>query len=252
MKVAPFLSPKSEGLSKPVLWHPDLHGDNIFVNPERPTEILSIIDWQAVNLSPLFLQARHPALIEFEGPIPEGLHSIKLPNNFDELDPKEQLDAKKLRAAQSLYKLYDIQLIQECPEVAQAMRFRDTLAGQITGLAGSIFSDGETIIQGMLMKLQEKWPKYVGAAIPCPLSFTLEDKEKQREDEAKWTAGVELMEDFLYQVGAYRGWDGWVNHDNFDCFKERLEQCREQFLDRNSATDEERSRWMAVWPFMDN
>lgn len=43
------------------------------MNPDQPTEILSIIDWQAVNLSPLFLQARHPALIEFDGPILEGL-----------------------------------------------------------------------------------------------------------------------------------------------------------------------------------
>lgn len=53
IKVAPFLPRKDTELSKTVLFHPDLHADNIFVNPDRPTEILSIIDWQAVNLSPL-------------------------------------------------------------------------------------------------------------------------------------------------------------------------------------------------------
>lgn len=205
IKVAPFLPPKDQGLSKPVLWHPDLHGDNIFVNPDRPTKILSIIDWQAVNLSRLFLQARHPALVEFDGPIPEGLQSINLPDNFDDLRPEDQLDAKKLRAAQSLYKLYDIQLIRDCPNVAQALRFKGSLTGQIIGLVGSLFSDGEPVVQGMLMKLQEEWSNCIGPSIPRPLSFTLEDKEQQREDEAKWATGVELMEEFLHQVGAYRG-----------------------------------------------
>lgn len=141
------------------------------MNPDQPTEILSIIDWQAVNLSPLFLQARHPALIEFEGPIPEGLQSISLPNNFDELSPEEQLKAKKLRAAQSLYKLYDIQMIQDCPEIAAALTFKNSLAGQIAGLSGSLFSDGKPVVQGMLIKLQEEWATRVGSSIPCPISL---------------------------------------------------------------------------------
>jgi hypothetical protein len=36
LKVAKLLSPKGKEISKPVLWHPDLHGDNIFVNPDQP------------------------------------------------------------------------------------------------------------------------------------------------------------------------------------------------------------------------
>lgn len=172
LKVAKFLSLEDKEISKPVLWHPDLHGNNIFVNPDQPTEIISIIDWQAVNLSPLFLQARHPALIEFDGPIPEGLQSISLPENFDDLSPEEQLEAKKLRAAQSLYKLYDIQMIRQCPEIAAALQFKVSLPGQITGLSGSLFSDGEPIVQGMLIRLQEEWATHVGSSVPCPLSFT--------------------------------------------------------------------------------
>ena len=251
IKVAPFLLPNDNTISKPVLWHPDLHGDNIFVNPSQPTDILAIIDWQSVNLSPLFLQARHPALIEFDGPVTEGFQSIKLPENFDKLSPSEQLEAKKLRAAQSLYKLYEIQLIRQCPDVARALRFRDSLAGQITGLAGSIFSDGEPTLQGMLMRLRQEWPACVSPSTPCPLSFSTEDENQQKKDEAKWREGVELMEEFLGQVGAYRGWDGWVNHQNFEVMKSRLSECREDFLTRHSATDEEKRQFMKHWPFMD-
>ena len=251
IKVIPFLSPEDTELSKPVLWHPDLHTDNIFVNPDRPTEILSIIDWQAVNLSPLFLQVSHPAIVEFDGPIPVGLGSINLPSNYDNLSPEEQLEARKLRAAQSLYKLYDIELIQQSPNTSRALQFKDSLAGQITGLAGSLFSDGEVAVQGMLIKLEEEWSTYIGPSVSCPLSFTAQHKEQQRDDEAKWVSGVELMEEFLNKVGVCQGWDGWVNHNNYEYFKCRLEECQEQFLDAHSATDEERSQWESVWPFRD-
>lgn len=92
------------------------------------------------------------------------------------------------------------------------------------------------------MKLQKEWASCVGQS---------EEKEQQREHEAKWTVGVELMEEFLDQVDAYRGWDGWVDNNNYEHFKERLEQCCEEFLNKHSATDEERREWKAVWPFAD-
>ena len=76
------------------MWHGDLHTGNIFVNPEKPTEIVSIIDWQSVHLSPLFLQARHPALIEFNGPIPKDFNRIELPENFDKLSPNKKKRCK--------------------------------------------------------------------------------------------------------------------------------------------------------------
>lgn len=51
----------------------------------------------------------------------QGLESISLLDNFDDLSPEKQPGAKKLRAVQSLYNLYEIQLIQQCPDVAHAM-----------------------------------------------------------------------------------------------------------------------------------
>jgi hypothetical protein len=176
LKVATQILPNDDDLSKPTLWHSDLHSDNIFVDPSQPTRILNIVDWQAVSISPFFLQARHPSLIEFEGPIPEGFKPITLPDDFEDMSEEAQQQAKNLRAAQSLYKLYEILMLRQCPEIAQALRFRDTLPGQITGLASSIFSDGELILHGMLIRLQEEWTTHVGSSILSPLSFTSDDK----------------------------------------------------------------------------
>jgi hypothetical protein len=251
LKIADQILPKDVNLSKPSLWHSDLHTDNIFVDPSQPSKILSIIDWQAVNISPLFLQTRHPSLIEFEGPIPEGLKPIELPADFDSLSEEAQHQAKNLRAAQFLYKLYEILMLRQCPEVAHALRFRDTLHGQITGLASSVFSDGEPVLWGMLIRLQDEWATCVGPSIPCPLSFTSEDRTQQRDLEASWGEGVELMHEVLTEVGAYQGWDGWVNHNNYPVYKERLVRCREGFLNRHAETEQERSEWIQAWPFED-
>ncbi|KAF2272167.1 phosphotransferase enzyme family protein [Westerdykella ornata] len=231
LKVATQILPDDANLSKPTLWHSDLHIDNIFVDPSQPTRIVNIIDWQAVNISPLFLQACHPSLIEFEGPIPEGSDPTELPDNFDDMSEEEQLQAKNLRAAQSLYKLYEIIMLRQCPEIADALQFRASLRGQITGLAGSIFCDGEPIVLGMLIRLQAE--------------------TQQQRLEASWSAGVELMHEILTEIGAYQGWDGWVNHSNYPVYKERLARCREDFLNRFARTEEERSQWIQAWPFED-
>lgn len=84
------------------------------------------------------------------------------------------------------------------------------------GLSGSIFSDGELVVEGMVMKLEEQWSTHVGSSVPCPLSFTEEERARQRENEALWSRSVDMMDEFLARVGAYRGWDGWVNRDNYD------------------------------------
>lgn len=39
----------------PTLLHPDLHMSNIFVDPNEPTRITGIIDWQSASIEPAFL-----------------------------------------------------------------------------------------------------------------------------------------------------------------------------------------------------
>jgi hypothetical protein len=41
--------------ASPVLVHPDLHTSNIFVDPDDPTKITSIIDWQSASTEPVFM-----------------------------------------------------------------------------------------------------------------------------------------------------------------------------------------------------
>ena len=167
----------------------------------------------------------------------------------------EQKEAKMLRSTQSLYKLYEVELRQRNEKIFRALQYRETLACKITALAGSIFSDGEPMVNGMLMAVEKEWLSIVGPgpdgrpSVPCPLHFSAQERALQSEHEAQWIRGVEFMEAVLEEVGAYRGWDGWVNHDSYEGMKARLEKCLEHFLDRQAENDTQRKEWIKAWPF---
>ncbi|KJX97384.1 phosphotransferase enzyme family protein [Zymoseptoria brevis] len=254
-KVAQYLKPTDPILSKPVFWHTDLHWDNIFVDENDPTEITAIIDWQAVHVAPLFAQARHPNFLEFDGEIPDTFDAdaIKLPENFEDLSEEEQQAAKKLRGAQILWKLYEVELICQCDDINRAIRFGKGLLGRLPSLAGNIFSDGELLVQDLLMSLQQEWSQVVDdpVAKPCPLSFTDADQKAHDEQFVLWTQSIELMTDFLTSIGGYRAWDGSVSHEQYNTAKEHMRLYKEDFISRHSSTEAERTRWLEVWPFPD-
>lgn len=68
------------------------------------------------------------------------------------------------------------------------------------------------------MRLADEWFMSVRLSAPaaCPLNFTDSERARQKEDEAKWSQGVELMAEFMDLVGAYRGWDGWANFAEYE------------------------------------
>ncbi|EZF78988.1 hypothetical protein H105_00053, partial [Trichophyton soudanense CBS 452.61] len=81
-------------LGKPVIWHTDLHMGNIYVSPDNPSQILSIIDWQSISVLPLFLQARWPIFLELPENFVRGFQAPKLPDNLKEMDEEDQQLAK--------------------------------------------------------------------------------------------------------------------------------------------------------------
>ena len=73
------LLPGDQRLLRPSIAHPDFHTENIFVNPENPSEITAILDWSSAEIAPLVVQAKPLEMIEYEGPQVEGLERPKLP-----------------------------------------------------------------------------------------------------------------------------------------------------------------------------
>lgn len=260
LKIFEHIIPKDEKLTAGVIWHNDLHLDNIFVDGTDPPRITSIIDWQAVPAYPMFLIAHHPSLLEYEGPKLNGFVQPELPEDFDTLDPSARKAAKELFLAQSLWLTYEIELQRAIPELLYTFRRRDTLPGQMFGMIGSIYDDGEPYVQTLLADISEEgaWTELVGKdeagnpRVACPLRYSEEERRKQKAEYAKWERGIERKSRILDEIGVYPGWNGAVSPSDYDEVIKRLVTAKEHFLDRESMNEQERESWDQAWPFQDH
>jgi len=259
LRILPHILPGQDAYSASILWHNDLHSDNIFVNKDRPTEITGIIDWQSVHLHPAFLQVQRPALIEFDGTKLNGFEKPRLPSNFAELGAVEKKAARTLHTAQSIWALYEMRVQKEAPDLLRTLRYSDVLPCQIMALVGSTFDDGEPYVQNLLAKAAEPqtWAKLVGdddrgdAKVPCPLVYSDDERIKHESELAKWEMDVDRKARVIEEVGAYTGWDGAVLPDEYEEVSKRLEGAKERFLDSEAKTAKEREQWVEAWPFKD-
>ncbi|KAM5444027.1 Phosphotransferase enzyme [Microsporum ferrugineum] len=247
LKIADYILPP-EAYQLPVLWHKDLHLDNIFVNPEKPTDIVGLIDWQNSHIAPLFDQATHPAFLDYNGPRLEGLTVPSLPENFEELNGDAKKRAKELLVAQTLYKYYDLFSASMNVPVYQALRYQETLQGEIISLVGMLLNDGEPAVQGLLIKLASRWNQL---RVPCPLEYSPEAIQHHQALEEKWAEGMALMDDVLESLGgAIRGWDGWVSHEEYEPLKKKCALVKQQFIEHFAGNDKKTAEaWEMAWPF---
>ncbi|KAL8667152.1 MAG: hypothetical protein Q9168_007324 [Polycauliona sp. 1 TL-2023] len=258
LKVARYLLPADKQTWSACLWHNDLHDDNIFVNPKKPTEITCLIDWQSAHVAPLFTQAAHPSFLDFEGPKPVGPKAPSLPSDFDVMNEGQQKRAKSLLTQQSLYKAYEILSLQKNKTLYGSLRYQKGLGCQIIALAGNVLQDGEPLVKGQLMEIQRQWqelPAVRAQANPsstCPLQYSSEARLAQEVDQRKWMQGLELMSQILESLGTVdKGWYGWVSPEDYPLFKSKLDDIRNDFLDDLSENSEDRAIWAEAWPFMD-
>lgn len=96
MQMIPHLVPSQESLSASVLWHPDLHANNIMVVEKERTNggmrqfnIVSILDWQNAWAGPMFLQLDVPDVFHSSDAL-SPLRKMALPTDLNEKSEEEQ------------------------------------------------------------------------------------------------------------------------------------------------------------------
>jgi hypothetical protein len=124
LKISDHLLPRGD-LARPTLWHWDIHAPNIFVQDNR---ITGLIDWQDVWVGPLFLQARHPKLVDYHGEL-----MLKLPPDYETLPDEEEKARIRGQVEKSiLFWSYEQEtktnnpLLHEVFHVSQGRNRRDT------------------------------------------------------------------------------------------------------------------------------
>jgi hypothetical protein len=131
--------------SKPVLFHPDFHTRNIFVDSRDPTQITGIIDWQA--------SAIDPAFVHVEG-IPDFAQELPLDRVLDTIRDTEtdaaQADAQRCAGTWAV-------MAHLCPKLGEAASALDPLLCRHMAAPDSSWLDDVVSLRSLLMELSRQW-----------------------------------------------------------------------------------------------
>jgi hypothetical protein len=231
--------------SQPVLWHTDLHMGNIFVSPEEPSRIVSLIDWQSTSILPAFLQAQWPIFLKPPPEYVKGLVNPKLPHNIDDFDLDEKALAIREWEQAKLAKAYEVSAYLENRTAHDAMNtprvFRELFIR-----CGEVSEFGVVPLRACLVEIFENWSS-LGFTGNCPYSFTQADIQKhesQFEEYQAWHKVQQLARDCLDTDA-----EGWVSPEmDIDKKREQNKELLDLFIEQ-TAGEKSAGEARAMWPF---
>ncbi|KAF2429614.1 hypothetical protein EJ08DRAFT_270470 [Tothia fuscella] len=231
--------------AKPTLWHTDLHMGNIFVSEKDPSKIVSLIDWQSISISPLFMQVRWPVFLEPPDDYAEGFVKPKLPENFEDLDEDGKASASYKFKSASRTKGYEISTYFQNRAAYDARRVPRVFK-ELFIRCGEVHEEGIVALRACLIELSQTWEelRFPG---PCPMSFT-EEQIKAHDIEFEEYLERHRIQKFAREY-LDTDTDGWISPE-ID-FNEKLEQNRAIFelMVQKLAAETTREELVEIWPF---
>ncbi|CAN9147720.1 unnamed protein product [Alternaria alternata] len=236
-------------VSEPVLWHTDLHMGNVYVAEGKPAQILSIIDWQSILVSPLFLQARFPDFVTVGEDYPLGTKEIpKLPPDFDELSMEDKKIAEQRLKDNITAKGYEL-----CTRVKnirgwKALRMPLFLRELFVRCAEAS-EEGVIPLRACLIEYAANW-KHIGFEGECPISFSEEDLQKHEQQFEEYSNYHRVHELARNILGT--DFEGWISpYVDFEMKRQQNTALLEEFMRKGSQYDMSPERIKEIWPYLD-
>ncbi|PYI29519.1 hypothetical protein BP00DRAFT_400622 [Aspergillus indologenus CBS 114.80] len=250
LQIAPSLIPRDKpALHRPVLRHPDLQPNNIFVSDDM--EISGLIDWQHSTILPLFLRCGIPnSLQNYGDDTSESLQEPSLPSNSNELALEEQYQQAELFRRRQLHYLYVKTTSEMNPDHYNALAHDFSMLRQrLFHYASDPWEGDNTTLKSNLITLSQKWADINGGDTPpCPLLYSeAEADECLRLSNAQAEADEQLK---ICQDLVGVGNEGWVPIDQYEGARARALTLKKDTLDAAESA-EERTRIEANWIFDD-
>lgn len=255
LKIAPYLVPKEAKFHRPILRHPDLQPNNIFVSENL--DIVGIIDWQHCSVLPQFLAAGIPNYMQnYHDEVSLNFLPPKLPENLADMDDDERSEALEKFRRRHLHFFY-LGFTQRLNgahfEVLD--RRTDLLTRKIFSHAGEPWEGNNIPLKADLIHVTRVWQLLMeengssGPTIPrCPIAFTEPDVHR--------TINIlQQQEDIDTQLDNIRstigiGTDGWTSKEEYRGAVERARLIKTQGVD-GLDTEEEKEMTLKHWPFDD-
>ncbi|KAH6723680.1 kinase-like domain-containing protein [Leptodontidium sp. MPI-SDFR-AT-0119] len=240
LDVAEYLLPKGDQI-RPTLWHWDIHAPNIFVHEGH---VAALIDWQDTWVGPLFLQARHPRLVDYNGEL-----MVRLPESYDALEDGDEKTRIRIQVEKSIVLwTYETEtkntnsILHDILHINQGRTRRDTVDFSANTWDGDIIP-----FRQCLIRIVRHWNE-INTEVPCPIEFTDEEKKAHLRDGEGWNENA----DFWDSLQGFVHRDGWTSNENYEQALEIFAQLREQGLQSLSGEErsafEESTRWAARKP----
>ncbi|KAJ5156966.1 uncharacterized protein N7482_008066 [Penicillium canariense] len=235
LKVAPSIVDIEPILSRPTLWHGDLHSSNFFV---KDGHITAVIDWQGTWAGPLFLQAQPSPLVDYQGDI-----LLQRPDNFDDLDPEQQAQIKRKIFKSTLYQLYLLETEKRNPLLTKAFHMDHGKTRRLSvQLAGNTWDDDIVSFREALINIERFWHE-LGIQGGCPYHYTQDELHNHAVDAEGWNE----VQDFFDSIEGLVQRDGWTHPDTFDAAFEFFSELRKRGLERMKGEEkhifEKQTRW---------
>lgn len=235
-------------VSEPVLWHTDLHMGNIYVSEENPA-IVSLIDWQSIVVSPLFLQARFPDFLSIEEDYALGTTDLpKLPQNYNEMNASDQEYADyKLKEAK-LAKVYELSSGSKNNQAYKALHVPSFLR-ELFIRCGQVSEEGMIPLQACLIELSKAWSD-LGFAKQCPVTFSEVDLSRHEQQFQAYRDYHEIHE--LARNILCTDFEGWISpYVDFAAKQQQNEELLQEVMRRSTEYNKSPEEIRTIWPYLE-
>jgi hypothetical protein len=249
-KIVDSLIPMDTAITNPRVWHNDLHGDNIFVDPENPGKITSIIDWQSCHVSSLINHNLDPTFIDWDGLEPETLDLAPRPS-FSGLSPGERSITVREYTLTNIFIGWRKLMQAKNLDLYRAVEFQKTTAYHLLFLAHLMFEYGEAHFRSLLIDLKDTradLPAFT-SDIPFPFHFSDAEMERINVDIDGACHGTELVAEVEKVLGDLWPERGFIEHELYEESKTTLGEVKAHIIEHLAESDAEKAEYERLWPF---
>ncbi|KAI9743830.1 MAG: hypothetical protein M1818_002564 [Claussenomyces sp. TS43310] len=254
LRIAPSLvAPvKVEDIHSPNLWHPDLHRDNVFVDPHT-NKITGIIDWQSAAVTPLFLQCGVPRMFRHSKSVEQNWAVPEKPSDYEDLSPEEQARVDADIEGITYHKYYKYQSLKKSPRHWACLEQQDAIelrTAPIRLVTNCCWRNSDVFwFREALMAVVKRWNDLDDSGSPCPIHFSEEVYRLHALEDANMSAVGEILK--IFRDECVLPVDGMVNPVYFQRVKKDNMKFKDTFVGL-ASTPEEKKLHERIWPYQDS
>ncbi|EEP82721.1 predicted protein [Uncinocarpus reesii 1704] len=251
LEAIPHLIPNDPEAATNVLWHPDLHLDNVFVDPATG-KITSIIDWQGASVAPMFYQSCVPRMFRHYGPVREGWVVPSRPDNFDTLGAEDQARVDQELENETMHKYYEAMVAKHAPHHWRILNQQRDInhRRRPTWLVTGVWENKDLFfLRYSLISIAALWDRLrPDEMTECPVNFTPEDLYRHTKEDENMTGIGKMLK--LFRDQEVLPVDGMVDPEDIEAAKMNSQKFKDVFVGL-AKDEEERELFSKLWPYQD-